>query len=68
MIKFKFILADDCYEMASWCYDNAEFHCAYHWIAEAFNKKKSEENSKSNIDFITLVKKYVWSSYFVGEL
>lgn len=52
--------------MASLCYDNVEYHCAYWWFTEVYNKNK-EDNNKLNIDYTTFITKFVWSSYLVGK-
>jgi len=52
--------------MASLCYDNAEYHCAYWWFVEVYDKNK-EDNNKLNIDYTTFITKFVWSSYLIGE-
>jgi len=62
----QFLLVDDCYLMASICYDNAEFHCAHDWFIETHNKYK-ENNNTSSIDYPTFITKYAWSSYLVGK-
>lgn len=53
--------------MASFCYDNSEFHCAYHWFDEVYKKYKQDNRTFTN-DYATFVTKHVWSSYLVGEL
>lgn len=58
---------NDCYDMASLCYDNAEYHCAYWWFAEVYDKNK-EDNNKLNIDYTAFITKFVWSSYLVGNI
>lgn len=52
--------------MASLCYDNAEYHCAYWWFVEVYDKNK-EEGNKLKIDNSTFITKFAWSSYLVGE-
>lgn len=61
-----FISVNDGYQMASLCYDNAEFHGAYAWFDQVYRKYK-EGNNEPTFDYETLVTKYVWSSYLVGE-
>jgi len=52
--------------MASLCYDNAEYHCAYWWFVEVYDRNKKDGN-KLKIDYTTFMKKFAWSSYLVGE-
>ncbi|XP_026812780.1 prolyl 4-hydroxylase subunit alpha-2-like [Rhopalosiphum maidis] len=58
---------NDCYDMASLCYDNAEYHCAYWWFVEVYDKNKKDKN-ELNIDFSTFIIKFIWSSYLVGDI
>jgi len=52
--------------MASLCYDNAEYHCAYWWFNEVHNRNNNDGN-KLKIDHSTFITKFSWSSYLVGE-
>ncbi|XP_016659455.1 prolyl 4-hydroxylase subunit alpha-1 isoform X2 [Acyrthosiphon pisum] len=58
---------NDCYDMASLCYDNAEYHCAYWWFVEVYDRNKRDGN-KLKIDYSTFMKKFAWSSYLVGDV
>lgn len=51
--------------MASICYDNAEYHCAYEWYDEVYNRYKTE--NFTNIDYFTFITRYIQSSYLIGK-
>lgn len=58
---------NDCYDMASLCYDNAEYHCAYWWFVEVYDKN-NEEGNELKVDYSTFITKFAWSSYLVGNI
>uniref|UniRef100_A0A2H8THU7 Prolyl 4-hydroxylase subunit alpha-2 n=1 Tax=Melanaphis sacchari TaxID=742174 RepID=A0A2H8THU7_9HEMI len=58
---------NDCYDMASLCYDNAEYHCAYWWFREVYDKYK-KNSDRLNVDYTTYITQFVWSSYLVGDI
>lgn len=65
LVRIYTYIVNDCYRMASMCYNNSEFHCANEWFDEVF-KKYEEDNSAAEFDYSTLIIQSVWSSYLVG--
>ncbi|VVC45381.1 Hypothetical protein CINCED_3A009176 [Cinara cedri] len=64
---FEKLDVNDCHTLAVLCYDNAEFHCAYHWFDQV-NKIHKEGNSELKFDYEEFLTKYIWSSYLVGDI
>lgn len=60
-------LANDCYKMATLCYDNFECHCAYSWYNEVHAKYNATEKSEIEFDYPTFTIQYIWSAYLIGE-
>lgn len=53
--------------MADICFEDAEFHCAYHWYNEAFKKNREDGSIKTQTEYESFLEKYIESAYLVGK-
>lgn len=49
------------------CYNNSEYHGAYAWFDQVYRRYKAEDKDQAEFTYESLVTKYTWSSYLVGE-
>lgn len=66
-IHIIFVLVNDAYKMASLCYENSEYHGAYAWFNQIYQRYRAGDKNQAEFDYTALVKDYTWSSYLVGE-